>query len=106
MKDNDDKYEKAERGSTKILPKTALLILLCGLSFYLGGLYCGKNKLQVNDVAKAGSSLDVVDNSPQVKSVSFPECSSDYQDYTPCTDPRVHSIFLSILLVLESVKIV
>ncbi|XP_048618923.1 probable methyltransferase PMT21 isoform X2 [Brassica napus] len=88
MKDNDDKYEKAERGSTKILPKTALLILLCGLSFYLGGLYCGKNKLQVNDVAKAGSSLDVVDNSPQVKSVSFPECSSDYQDYTPCTDPR------------------
>lgn len=87
MKYKDEKYEKAERGSTKILPKTVLLILLCGLSFYLGGLYCGKNKLQVNDVAKAGSSY----NSPQ--SVSFPECSSDYQDYTPCTDPRVHSVF-------------
>ena len=92
MKYKDEKYEKAERGSTRILPKTVLLILLCGLSFYLGGLYCGKNKLQVNDVAKAGSSVDV-DNSPQAKSVSFPECSSDYQDYTPCTDPRVYLIF-------------
>ncbi|KAG1359132.1 putative methyltransferase PMT21 [Cocos nucifera] len=25
---------------------------------------------------------------PQVKPVAFPECNSDYQDYTPCTDPR------------------
>lgn len=90
MKYKDEKYEKAEKGS-KVLPKTVLLILLCGVSFYLGGLYCGRNKIEVNDVAKAGSSLDV-DDSLQVKSVSFSECSSDYQDYTPCTDPRVHSI--------------
>ncbi|CAF2069779.1 hypothetical protein Bca4012_087393 [Brassica carinata] len=87
MKYKDEKYEKAEKGSLKVLPKTVLLILLCGLSFYLGGLYYGKNIVQVSNVAKTGSSLDV-DNSPQVKSVSFSECSSDYQDYTPCTDPR------------------
>ncbi|CAN6913110.1 unnamed protein product [Brassica oleracea] len=87
MKFKDEKYEKAEKGSLKVLPKTVLLILLCGLSFYLGGLYYGKNIVQVSNVAKTGSSLDV-DNSPQVKSVSFSECSSDYQDYTPCTDPR------------------
>ncbi|CAN8231387.1 unnamed protein product [Cochlearia groenlandica] len=88
MKYKDEKYEKAEKGS-RILPKTVLLILLCGFSFYLGGLYCGKNKIQ-QDVSKAGSSLDVgVDeDSLQAKSVSFSECSSDYQDYTPCTDPR------------------
>lgn len=94
MKYKDEKYEKAEKGS-RVLPKTVLLILLCGLSFYLGGLYCGKNKIEVTDVAKVESSLDV-DDSPQVKSVSFSECSSDYQDYTPCTDPRVHSIFLGL----------
>lgn len=92
MKYKDEKYEKAEKGSMKLLPKTILLILLCGLSFYLGGLYCGNNIVEVRDVAKAGSSLAVVD-SPQVNSVSFSECSSDFQDYTPCTDPRVHSIF-------------
>ena len=92
MKYKDEKYEKAEKGSLKVLPKTVLLILLCGLSFYLGGLYYGKNIVQVSNVAKTGSSLDV-DNSPQVKSVSFSECSSDYQDYTPCTDPRVYLIF-------------
>ncbi|KAF3532708.1 hypothetical protein DY000_02037405 [Brassica cretica] len=87
MKYKDEKYEKADKGSLKVLPKTVLLILLCGLSFYLGGLYYGKNIVEVSNVAKTGSSLDV-DNSPQVKSVSFSECSSDYQDYTPCTDPR------------------
>uniref|UniRef100_M4DA64 Methyltransferase n=2 Tax=Brassica campestris TaxID=3711 RepID=M4DA64_BRACM len=87
MKYKDEKYEKAEKGSLKVLPKTVLLILLCGLSFYLGGLYYGKNIVEVSNVAKTGSSLDV-DNSLQVKSVSFSECSSDYQDYTPCTDPR------------------
>ncbi|KAG7621039.1 S-adenosyl-L-methionine-dependent methyltransferase [Arabidopsis suecica] len=87
MKYKDEKYEKAEKGS-RVLPKTVLLIVLCGLSFYLGGLYCGKNKIEVSDVAKAESTSLDVDDSLQVKSVSFSECSSDYQDYTPCTDPR------------------
>jgi len=93
MKYKDEKYEKAEKGS-RVLPKTVLLIVLCGLSFYLGGLYCGKNKIEVSDVAKAESTSLDVDDSLQVKSVSFSECSSDYQDYTPCTDPRVNSICL------------
>jgi len=26
-----------------------------------------------------------------MKFVSFPECSLDYQDYTPCTDPKVRA---------------
>lgn len=77
--------------STRIVPMTVLLIVLCGFSFYLGKIYCPeKDRILANDTAKAvESSKAAVPVSLQVKSVSFPDCGIDYQDYTPCTDPKV-----------------
>lgn len=71
-----------------------LFVVLCGFSFYLGGIFCSeKNRIEpsdVKDVTKAvRSSKESLVAPLQIKTVSFAECSSDYQDYTPCTDPRV-----------------
>ncbi|KAF8033491.1 hypothetical protein BT93_D2177 [Corymbia citriodora subsp. variegata] len=92
-KDKDGKPWTSSDKKTRIVPFTILLIVLCGLSFYLGGIFCsGKysfKSVEVQDVAKSVSSpKESTASSLQIKSVSFPECSSDYQDYTPCTDPR------------------
>ncbi|CAI0444949.1 unnamed protein product [Linum tenue] len=68
-------------------------IVLCGLSFYLGGIFCSeKNTIEeaeTNEVKVSIPSPKETSVAPlQVKSSSFSECSADYQDYTPCTDPR------------------
>ncbi|KAJ6703845.1 METHYLTRANSFERASE PMT21-RELATED [Salix viminalis] len=56
------------------VPMAMMFVVLCGLSFYLGGIFCSeKDKIETTDVAEV---------------VSSPRESSDYQDYTPCTDPR------------------
>lgn len=79
--------------SSRIVPMTILLVVFCGFSFYLGGIFCSdKDKIVANEVAKAVHSIEDSTAGPiQAKHVSFSECSSDYQDYTPCTDPRVIS---------------
>lgn len=92
-KDKDGKPWTPSDKKTRVVPLTILLAVLCGLSFYLGGIFCsGKDRfesVEVQDVAKSDASPKGSLASPlQIKSVSFPECSSDYQDYTPCTDPR------------------
>ena len=84
----------------RIVPLTVLLVVLCGFSFYLGKIYCPeKDRIVANDVAKAvPSSKAVVPVSMQVKSVSFPDCGVDYQDYTPCTDPKVQFVTKPVVL--------
>ncbi|KAG5249102.1 methyltransferase [Salix suchowensis] len=71
-------------------PMAMMFVVLCGLSFYLGGIFCSeKDKIETTDVAEVVSSPRESSAAPlQIKSTAFPECSSDYQDYTPCTDPR------------------
>ncbi|XP_030454082.2 probable methyltransferase PMT21 [Syzygium oleosum] len=92
-KDKDGKPWTQSDKKARVVPLTILLVVLCGISFYLGGIFCSwKDRfesVEVQDVAKSVSSPKESTASPlQIKSVSFPECSSDYQDYTPCTDPR------------------
>ncbi|KAJ6705862.1 S-ADENOSYL-L-METHIONINE-DEPENDENT METHYLTRANSFERASE-RELATED [Salix purpurea] len=72
------------------VPMAMMFVVLCGLSFYLGGIFCSeKDKIETTDVAEVVSSPRESSVAPlQIKSAAFPECSSDYQDYTPCTDPR------------------
>ncbi|KAG5222824.1 methyltransferase [Salix suchowensis] len=72
------------------VPMAMMFVVLCGLSFYLGGIFCSeKDKIETTDVAEVVSSPRESSAAPlQIKSTAFPECSSDYQDYTPCTDPR------------------
>lgn len=94
MKYKDEKYHSQPDKGFKIVPATLLIIVLCGFSFYLGGIFCSeKNNLDdqtVPDVSKAVTSpKEAAANPNKIKSAAFPECSIDYQDYTPCTDPNV-----------------
>ncbi|CAN6461325.1 unnamed protein product [Victoria cruziana] len=77
----------------RALPAAVVVLLLCALSFYLGGIFCSGNpkllEKQVVVVPQTGQTPEkVAVTSPQLKSVVFPECGIDYQDYTPCTDPK------------------
>lgn len=97
MKHKDEKHDKKisyhDKGM-RIVPLSLIIVLLCGLSFYLGGVFCPENKIAAKDiteiVTKSSETVKQVSTAAplQIKSVSFPECGSDYQDYTPCTDPR------------------
>lgn len=91
MKSKDSKPGAYLNKSSKIVPMTLMFIVLCGFSFYLGGIYCSEKdgflKKDVTPQVQPHRSTSVAPL--QIKSVTFPECSSDYQDYTPCTDPKV-----------------
>lgn len=94
MKYKDGKPVSQQDKSSRVVPMTIMFIVLCGFSFYLGGIFCSeKNRFDAGDakdVARAvQSSNELGAGSLQMRSVNFPECSKDYQDYTPCTDPRV-----------------
>lgn len=66
------------------------VIVLCGLSFYFGGVFnSGNNGVAINAIQKTIDSPKQSSCSLQIKPFNFPECSGDYQDYTPCTDPKV-----------------
>lgn len=91
MKHKDGKPVYQQDKSSRVVPVTIMFIVLCGFSFYLGGIFCSeKHRFDANNIAKAVQSpKNSAASSLQIKSVAFPECSSEYQDYTPCTDPRV-----------------
>ncbi|ERN15657.1 probable methyltransferase PMT21 [Amborella trichopoda] len=90
MKDKDFKPGSYPDRWSRMVPLTLMLVLLCGLSFYLGGIFCSeKHKLLGTDLALALTSpLKVAPLSSQTKTVTFPECGIKFQDYTPCTDPK------------------
>ncbi|XP_031266726.1 probable methyltransferase PMT21 isoform X2 [Pistacia vera] len=90
MKYKDGKPNPHSDKGPRIVPLTIIVLVLCGFSFYLGGIFGSeRNRIEVNDVKKAVSAPKEAVVAPlQIKSIAFPECSSDYQDYTPCTDPR------------------
>ncbi|XP_071702761.1 probable methyltransferase PMT21 [Rutidosis leptorrhynchoides] len=90
MKFKDDKPGRQPEKSSRVVQIGLMFVVLCWLSFYLGGIFCSeKNKFPTQEVVKAVDSLEPTVSAPvQVKSVSFPECSAKYQDYTPCTDPK------------------
>ncbi|XAR69184.1 Sterol 24-C-methyltransferase [Bertholletia excelsa] len=94
MKEREAKQTSQPDRSSRVVPLAITIIVLCGLSFYLGGIFFSNKDLYFNrEITKAMESesakVDVACSGPlQIKSITFPECSIDYQDYTPCTDPR------------------
>ncbi|CAM8883080.1 unnamed protein product [Rhodiola kirilowii] len=91
MKYKDGKPLVHPDKKSRVLPLTIVFFVLCGFSFYLGGIFCsGKDSInETEDVSRAVESVKDSSVTPlKLKSVAFPECSADYQDYTPCTDPR------------------
>nr|GMD99219.1 probable methyltransferase PMT20 [Ipomoea batatas] len=93
-KDKDGKPLTHPDKRSRKVPVAILFLVLCGFSFYLGRIFCSeKEKFVVNDVGKKDESPQETvsgsgSNALQIKATSFPECSPDSQDYTPCTDPK------------------
>ncbi|EAY93110.1 hypothetical protein OsI_14912 [Oryza sativa Indica Group] len=90
------KPERAAGGRSRAVPVALLLVVLCAFSFYLGGIYStGRSLLDVNGIVVKGASSSssasavAIQKDTNTKAVVvFPECPADYQDYTPCTDPK------------------
>ncbi|CAA6672073.1 unnamed protein product [Spirodela intermedia] len=89
MKGKDSKPErKNPERSFRTVPLTLMFIVLCGFSFYLGGIYYSeKGKFSPWNVVPEPSAKTAM-VPLRMKAIAFPECSKDYQDYTPCTDPK------------------
>ncbi|RLN18483.1 putative methyltransferase PMT21 [Panicum miliaceum] len=100
----EDKPERAGGAGAggRAVPVALLVILLCAFSFYLGGVYSTGRSL-LDSIQPAPTLLTLGTTAAQqssalaqpaqstttaVAAVSFPECPADFQDYTPCTDPR------------------
>ncbi|CAL9156692.1 unnamed protein product [Musa hybrid cultivar] len=90
MKKKDSKPGAYHDKRCRVVPMTLMVIALCGFSFYLGGIYYSeKNRIIKKDARPAvQSSKETAVASLQIKAVEFPDCSTDYQDFTPCTDPK------------------
>ncbi|KAJ6812202.1 putative methyltransferase PMT21 [Iris pallida] len=90
MKSKDAKPGTQPCKNSRAVPVALMFVILCGLSFYLGGIFCSE-KLGFSKklaVPAAQSQKDTSVAPLQTKAIAFPECGIDYQDYTPCTDPK------------------
>ncbi|WOK99057.1 putative methyltransferase PMT21 [Canna indica] len=90
MKRKDSKPGVHPDRRYRAVPMTLMVLVLCGFSFYLGGIYQSeKNMIIKKDTRAPVPSRKETALAPlQLKFVDFPECGIDYQDYTPCTDPK------------------
>ncbi|KAK4435556.1 putative methyltransferase PMT20 [Sesamum alatum] len=90
MKHKEGKPAVHPDKQSRKVPMAIMFVVLCGFSFYLGGIFCSeKGKYATQEVSKkVESPKETAAGSLQIKSVTFPECSPDFQDYTPCTDPK------------------
>ncbi|KAK4401005.1 putative methyltransferase PMT20 [Sesamum angolense] len=90
MKNRDGKPNSQSEKSSRTVHLAIMFVVLCGLSFYLGGIFGSeKNRYNTNDISKVfGVSKESLPCALQVKAVNFSQCSPDLQDYTPCTDPK------------------
>lgn len=95
MKHKDGKPILQHDKNSRKVPMAIMFVVLCGFSFYLGGIFCSeKDKYATNEVAKAAETpKEKAAGALQTKAVKFKECPADFQDYTPCTDPKVILIF-------------
>jgi len=88
---NKDGILVPQQEKSMIVPVTIIFVVLCGFSFFMGIIFCSeKDKLlSIYGQISIGSPKESSINPLQIKYISFPECSAEFQDYTPCTDPRV-----------------
>ncbi|XP_051129627.1 probable methyltransferase PMT20 [Andrographis paniculata] len=88
-KDGRSNSSQQER-NFRAAPMAVMFILLCSLSFYLGGMFCSeKDILVARDISKGiGTSKGITTSPLQIREVTFPECGPEFHDYTPCTDPK------------------
>lgn len=88
MKDKEykDKPAMHQDRSLKLVPVGVMLLALCAISFYLGGLFCkDRNNFFLDERVPE---KDAAIACKEETAIAFQECSIEYQDYTPCTDPK------------------
>lgn len=97
MKFKDGKPISHPDKGVRIVPLSFIIFLLCGISFYLGGVFNPlKDNIDTKDITSVFTKTEQKQQTTsavaplQIKSVSFSECGIEYQDYTPCTDPMVY----------------
>jgi len=89
---------KGASGSSSKVPIILFFFVLCAFSFYLGGVYCSDKtrrivKSEMRDerpqpTTHVQTDIYLTGNAGAQTIKPFPECTIDYQDYTPCTDPN------------------
>ncbi|KQJ96217.1 probable methyltransferase PMT21 [Brachypodium distachyon] len=104
------KPERAMGGGTggvgaRALPAALMVLLLCGFSFYLGSIYSSTGRTFtlfdsttttiVSTTSKQSSgggggaiAIAAIGGSKEEVEEEFGECPAEFQDYTPCTDPK------------------
>ncbi|GAA0149985.1 methyltransferase [Lithospermum erythrorhizon] len=91
MKGKDGKHAYNSNKNSRTVPMVLIVFVLCGVSFYLGQIFCSEKESYENlEVTTRDSEYSKpMDGGPlKVASISFPECGTEFQDYTPCTDPK------------------
>ncbi|KAH7301055.1 hypothetical protein KP509_23G010200 [Ceratopteris richardii] len=85
MKDKEGKIGLSSEKMNKLLPPVLVLLSLCSLSFYMGGIFCGEKGAPQSSSSEITVALSGCQ--PQTKFTKFVECNISLQDLTPCTDP-------------------
>ncbi|KAH9320963.1 hypothetical protein KI387_015602 [Taxus chinensis] len=88
MKDKDFKAGLHSDKSLRVVPVVLMLLSLCAISFYLGGMFCSqKDRFLIEDeISHAAPTVSC--SVAEETATTFEECGMEYQDYTPCTDPQ------------------
>lgn len=90
MKGKEGKYAYNANKGSKTIPMVLMIVALCGVSFYVGQMYSSEKESYENaETTRISEYTKPMEGGPlQVSSTSFPECDAQFQDYTPCTDPK------------------
>ena len=99
---NQDGKLVTQPDKSRIVPMAIIFVVLCGSSFYMGIIFCSEKDIFLSIYsAKSIESHKESSIIPlQIKYISYPECSIDFQDYTPCTNPRVKLLIIVSLFFL------
>lgn len=88
MKEWEGMLGLSSEKKSKIVPPALIVLSLCALCFYLGGIFCSNNDELLVQSVPQGTDSKVADCQPQAKVTAFKECNITFQDLTPCMDPR------------------
>ena len=99
---NQDGKLVTQPDKSRIVPMAIIFVVLCGSSFYMGIIFCSEKDrfLSIYSEKSIESHKESSIIPLQIKYISYPECSIDFQDYTPCTNPRVKLLIIVSLFFL------
>ncbi|KAH7443577.1 hypothetical protein KP509_02G040600 [Ceratopteris richardii] len=88
MKEVEGIFGLSSEKKSKIVPLALVLLALCSVSFYLGGIFCSSKDAELLESSIQEADLKVAGCPSQTRVTDFKECNITFQDLTPCMDPR------------------